>query len=858
MPDGAMSQYRLGRSVTPNRYELTLAPNLIDARFDGTEEIAIDVHEEIDRIVLNAIDLEIRSCWLVDASGRRMEPTSMETDEATERITLLLPGVVAAGPFRLHFEFSGILNDKLRGFYRSRYSDSAGKEHTIAATQFESTDARRAFPCFDEPDLKAVFSVTLKVDQDLLAVSNSPIVSERVDSAGIRTLTFADTIRMSTYLVAFVIGPLEATNPINAGGVPLRVIHPFGQGHLTEYALDVARFSLEYFAEYYSIPYPGQKMDLVALPDFAMGAMENFGCITFRETLLLVDPDTVTQGELRSVAMVIAHELAHMWFGDLVTMRWWNGIWLNEAFATFMELAAVDAYRPDWQTWVHFSLSRSAAFQVDALDSTRSIEYPVESPDDAEGMFDVLTYQKGASVLRMLEQYLGVDQFRRGIRAYLKKHSYDNTETADLWSSLEEASSQPVERIMASWVFQKGFPQVRIETTGDRNTLRVAQERFRLSPERKAEVQRWAVPMVLRIGFDGGESVLHPVLLENDTLSIPLENAPVYVVGNVEANGFYRVSYDEGLLSPLTSRPLELLNPIERFTLLDDAWSQVLSGRMEAASFIEISRAFSPERDINVWRILSGRLSQLTRIVQAPGLQKLQEEISKIVGAAFESVGWEPPSSEPEQSKELRGLLVETLCISCADESALARTRAIHEQSVADASLVEPNLAAAALEAVASVGTDADFARFVELSRTGKTPQERLRYLYALPSFPGPEEFGRALEMAMNGEVRIQNRAAFLGACLRNRYHGEKAWMFIRDNWESINSTLPPNIIVRMLGGVRAISRRDTAAEISGFFADHPVPQGRLMLAQHLELMGVNVAFRERETERLTAYLLHI
>jgi len=843
------NRYRLGRSVLPVRYELALSTDLTNSRFEGEEVITIEVAETTGTIVLNAVELEIRAGWLT-AGSERIEITGFNLDEETERLSLPLASSVGPGTFRLHLEFAGTLNDRLRGFYRSQYTDAAGQVRRLATTQFEATDARRAFPCFDEPEMKAVFAVTLNVEPGLLAVSNSPAVSATTDASGRRRVVFADTIRMSTYLLAFVVGPLEATEPVDAGGTPVRVVHPAGQGHLTAYAIDVARFSLQFFADYYGIPYPGQKVDLIALPDFSAGAMENFGCITFRETLLLVDPDTVTQGELRGAAMVIAHELAHMWFGDLVTMRWWNGIWLNEAFATFMEVAAVAAYRPEWRMWAHFSLSRSAAFQVDSLEHTRPIEYPVESPQDAEGMFDVLTYEKGASILRMLEQYLGPEEFRRGIHAYLKKHSYGNTETSDLWAAIEAATGQPVERIMTSWIYQGGFPRVRIELAEDARSLRLAQSRFRFSEDGKSEGPLWMVPVVLRIGERKDSGSRRRLLLEEEAAEIPFESDSAVVVGNVEANGFYRVRYADSLLEQLTARLFEALAPIERFALLDDAWATLLAGESEAAAFLALSEEFVEENDVDVWQTLCGCLAHLTRLVEEPPLAALQKRVARLVGAPLQRIGWDARSTEPEPVKDLRGKLVRTLCVAAADEAALKKARAVHELSYADPSSVEPNLAAAVLDAVASTGSAANHARFVERSKSASTPQERLRYLYALSSFPGADEMTKTLEMTLNGEVRTQDAPYLLASCLRNRFNAGLVWSFIRRNWEKINSTFPPSSIVRMLSGLRALTDRSTAEDVEKFFTGNPVTHGKLMLAQHLELMRVNVALREREEKR--------
>ena len=309
-----------------------------------------------------------------------------------------------------------------------------------------------------------------------MALSNGPEIEREPIGDGRVRVRFADTMSMSTYLVAFVVGRLEITDPIDVDGVPLRLVHLPGKGHLARFALEAGEFSLRFFTEYYGIPYPDRKVDFVAIPDFAQGAMENTGLITYRESLLLVDPEHATQPELENIADVVAHELAHQWFGNLVTMRWWNGIWLNEAFATFMALVTVDAWRPDWEQWNTFARGATAAKEVDALRSTRAIEYPVHSPDDASGMFDVLTYQKGAAILRMLEQYLGADRFREGIRLYLARHAYGNTETHDLWHAIEEASGEPVRRIMDQWIWQGGYPLVTASPSAD--GVRLDQRRF--------------------------------------------------------------------------------------------------------------------------------------------------------------------------------------------------------------------------------------------------------------------------------------------------------------------------------------------------------------------------------------------
>src|SRR5256712_905102 len=489
----------------PSRYDLRLEPDLTTLPFRGQETVALEVTESISDLVLIAIELAIDSASLENDRGETIRATAT-MDEATERCRLAVAAPAGRGRGRLRLAFRGTLNDKLRGFYRSVYKDPSGVARTMAARQFEPTDARRAFPCWDEPSFKAVFAVTLAIDPTRTAVSTTAIVSETLENG--RTLVkFADSIVMSTSLVAFVVGELEATDPVTVGRTPLRVWCVPGKKRLARFGQEIGAASLAFFEDYYGLPYQGDKLDLLAIPDFAAGAMENLGAITFRETALLVDETAASHAELERVADVVAHENAHMWFGDLVTMTWWNGIWLNEAFATFMEMLAVDAWKPEWQRWTTFGVSRAAALSVDGLHSTRPIEFHVEAPRDADAMFDVLTYEKGASVLRMLEQYLGPAVFRDGVREYLRRHAYANADTGDLWAALGRAARQPIPEVMDGWIFQPGYPLVSARLEGGQLVL--SQQRFTYLPEPlpgsmpAAQDQLWQVPVQVRITAAG-------------------------------------------------------------------------------------------------------------------------------------------------------------------------------------------------------------------------------------------------------------------------------------------------------------------------------------------------------------------
>jgi puromycin-sensitive aminopeptidase len=831
---------------------LTIEPNIDDASFRGEETVAVEVVEAVDEIVLNALDLEIRSAWLEGADGGQRRDVVVSYDVPNERAVLSLDGRAEPGAWVLHASFEGELNDKLVGFYRSTFTDDDGDEHALAVTQFEATHARQAFPCWDEPEMKAVFSVALVVPEHLTALSNAGVLANEVLGDGRRRVEFADTMKMSTYLVAFVVGPLQLTGAVDVDNTPVRVAYVNDNEAITRFALESAAFGLAYFADYYGIVYPGDKVDLVAVPDFAFGAMENLGCITFREVLLLVDPERATQPELQNVADVIHHELAHMWFGDLVTMKWWNGIWLNEAFATFMEMKCTDAFRPEWQRWVNFGLSRTAAFDVDALSTTRPIEFEVVSPHDAEGMFDVLTYEKGAAVLRMLEQYLGEDEFRDGIRHYLATHQFGNTETTDLWDAIEASTGEPVRQIMDSWIFQGGYPVVEAELIAPR-TLRLRQERFTYAPDAPPSdggEQLWAVP--IRFSYDrNGERVHDRVLLTQREQDVPLPVDVEWVQIDSGASGFYRTRYVGALRRALLGR-LDELSDLERYNLVDHEFAFTVAGRSRAAEFCEFARSFADDTDLSVWRRLAGAFAALDRVVDDEARPSFQATIRALAAPALQRMGHAPRKNESAVLRQRRAVIFELLGTTGADDDVRARARAIHESSLNQPDSVDPELAAAAVTVIAESGTSEEFRAFVDLWRKTDNPQEQLRYLYALPRFHHDATFEEILDLSLS-EVRTQNAPFVLARALANQTHGATAWDFVRRNWTTLLERFPSSTIVRMAEGLRWLV--EAAPDIEAFFAEHPVPQGTKTMAQHLERLHVNVNLHEREHAAFAASL---
>ncbi|MXW88434.1 MAG: M1 family metallopeptidase [Acidimicrobiaceae bacterium] len=778
---------RLPGGVVPRHYAIKLEPDLGEAAFAGSVAIDIDFSEPSSTITLNAAELDIVNARLVTAGNETVELDAV-LDAESERLTLSRRGGndgFGPGPGRLDIAFTGVLNDQLQGFYRSTYTDDSGATRTIATTQFESTDARRAFPCFDEPALKATFATTLVVQEGLLAVSNTAETGRESMPDGRVSVRFATTMPMSTYLVAFVVGPLEVTDPIDCGGVPVRVVHRPGRGDQTGFALDVAAHALKWFSDYYGLPYPSDKLDLVAIPDFAFGAMENLGCVTFREVLLLVDETAASQPELQRVADVINHELAHMWFGDLVTMAWWEGIWLNEAFATF----------------------------------------------------------------RMLEQYLGAETFRAGVRLYLRRHAYGNTVTEDLWNALAEASGQPVGQIMGGWIYQGGYPSV--SATATEHGLEVSQSHFTLDPDR-AEPRDWTVPLRLRVQQRGGNRNELRLLLDQPRRILTMPAAPPVTL-NAGASGFYRDDPDPASLAAVSQAGPGDRTPDERHGLIDDAWAATLAGRLDAPAFVDlVLGGFTAERDLTVWQAIAGALAHLRRLVDGEAARRFCELVAAASDAAAGDVGLDPPADggEDERTGELRATLLR-LRGAVADHSpAIAACRARLDHP-------DPTLAAAALGVVAAHGDAGDFARIRGRYTEASDPQTEQRHLAALADFPDAGLVRSILEGTLDNSVRTQDGPYLIRRALTNRHAGPDAWDFLTSRWDDLATTFPSNSLSRMLEGLTALDRVELAAEVRDFMAAHPVPQGAKQVAQHLERLDINVALRERESDRLAAAVLN-
>lgn len=843
-----LNPYRLPRTALPNRYRIRLEPDLDSLTFTGTVAVDLTIQHETDTLVLNSAEIEIDHAVL-GRGDHRIEVTAISYDQAMERATLRLAEPAPAGAYTLEMTHRGLINDQLRGLYKSVYRDSEGVEHVIATSQCQSTDARRIFPCWDEPDFKATFQTTMVIPEGLTGFSNTREVSRAPTADGRVELVFAETMKMSSYLLAFIVGPFEATEPVLVRGTPIRVIVPKGNLHLTETALENAVFCFEYLADYYGIPYPGDKLDHIAIPDFAAGAMENVGLITYRDPYLIIDGARATQAELQNSLDVVGHEIAHQWFGDLVTLRWWEGAWLNEAFASFMEYKATDAKKPEWKRWLGFAnLEIPWAMGVDQLKTTRPIEFEVNAPSEVDEMFDAITYGKGSAVLRMIEQFIGEEAFRNGVGNYLRKHAYGNTVTADLWESLDQASEWPVGKIMDTWVYQAGFPQ--IEVTSVPGGVKLSQRRFLAIPD-ESDTTTWKIPIQIR-GVAAGRVFTDKVLLEEDELMVPVEGELAFLVANAGGHGFYRTSYDSGLFRLLLDN-LADLDDIERYALVSDTWALVRSSQVPASSFLDLVGLFKEETEPAIWSAVLGGLGALEHHAMAETARPLFEAFVRgLVGPALTRLGWTPAEGESDLTRKLRGDLIGAMGRLGNDPATLSQARTV-AASVLAGDAVEPEVAIASLGLYAHHGDADAYSTLWRAYQEASTPLEKNRFLRAMASVATPDCAVSTVDKIVEGEIRTQDGFWVFARLLTSRT-GPVAWKRARSRWDGVIAAMPGMTRRRVVEGISALSQPEVAADVKAFFAEHPIPEAAKALAQNLELLDANVLLRARETPVVESY----
>ena len=851
----------LPETARPSKYRIKLQPDLKNFTFDGEQSVDLLILEATSTIVLNSIDLEISNTTL-HANGTTLTSKSVTIDKDAETATLDFGETIQPGDARLEMVFTGGLNDKLMGFYRSEYTSQDGETRYLATTQFEPTDARRAFPCWDEPAKKATFEVTLVFSDEYQAVSNTPVVEEAVPGPGLKSVRFAETPIMSTYLLVFIVGNLTSIEERAAGGTTVGVWTTPGKEDQASFALDTSVKLLSYFNEYFGIPYPLPKLDHIAIPDFAAGAMENWGAVTYRETALLVDPDNSSAGTRQRVAEVIAHEMAHMWFGDLVTMEWWDDLWLNESFASWMGNKAVDWLFPEWEMWTQFvNMDTNRALSLDGLKNSHPIEQAVKNPAEVSQLFDAISYSKGASVIRMLENFLGEESFRKGLNRYLSSHMYDNARTEDLWSALETESGRPVTAIMDSWVKQMGYPVLQVESdrTGGQTTLSVTQERFvydRLlgdgEPDSDSDNEVWRVPVSASQGSE--ESAVTVMDGRQTQIDVP-GSSDGWVKLNPLQTGFFRVNYStedwQRLVPAIES--LEL-HATDRLGVQNDAYALSRAGLLPVTQFLSLAQAYKNEDDASVWSDLASNLRDIEQLISDEAIHPAYQGFAReIFGPAARKIGWEPKSGEGHLDALLRSTVL-SQAGSYHDPDVTAQASERFQKYLQDRETLAPNLRGVVFALAAQSGGKDVYDQIWGLEGETDLAEEKIRLLMSLTRFQRPELLNSTLADSLSAKVRSQDSITLVAGVAANPKGRDLAWEFVKDNWAEFDRRYGGGGfgLMRLVSICSHFNSQEKADEVDSFFAEHPAPAAERTIRQALERVRLNIKWLEQNRQELT------
>jgi aminopeptidase N/puromycin-sensitive aminopeptidase len=842
---------RLPQNVQPEHYTLALIPDLKSATFSGKESITIRSLQAANEITLNAIEIKFQR---VSASVNGKDyPATVSLDPAKQQATFHFSQTFPAGEETLHVEFTGLLNNELRGFYLSKT-----KRRNYAVTQFEATDARRAFPCFDEPAFKATFSVSLTVDKRDTAISNMKIASDTPVGTGKHTLQFNTTPKMSTYLLAFLVGDFKCVAG-SSDNTPIRVCAVPGDEQYGKFALSAAEYVLHYYNNYFGIKYPLPKLDMIAIPDFEAGAMENFGAITYRETDLLIDENTASLAAKKRVASVVAHEMAHQWFGDLVTMEWWDNIWLNEGFATWMENKPVEAWKPEWHVSQDVAGDLDTTLNYDSQPTTRTIRANASTPAQINEMFDGIAYGKAGAVLGMLENYLGQETFRRGVHNYLAVHLYSNATAEDFWNAQTKTSGKPMDRIMSSFVEQPGVPLLTFDAPQNQS-VKVRESRFFITGSKEINAsQKWMIPVCFHAREGKQCEVLNSL---SETLKAP--RASLFY-GNAAAKGYYRSSYPEAIYQQIVQGLETSLTPEERIVATGNEWALMMAGQRGIGNYMSVVEALKLDKNPEVLRTATEMPSGAGRAVGK--LQMVADDVTSDQDRK-QFQAWVVQTFHPlflrlrkaehggsDDDRERLASLFTVLGLVGKDPSVIADAQAFTQRYLKGPSSVDPILATTAPTVAVATGDAALYEQVLKLHRSATDPTVSTKALYLLAEFHNPELAKRTLDYAVSGQVRNQDAVFLLSDLLRQSSTRKLTWQYFHDHWPQVAAQLTPlngNRIVTAAGGFCAAGDGE---KVNAFFTSHKVASADRALRQAVEKIGECTKLHDQQGPKLSQWL---
>jgi aminopeptidase N len=850
----ACAAQRLPQIAVPDSYQLSLDPNFTNNTFSGLETIRVQVLKPTTEIVLHAKDINFQS--VIIASDGVSQEAKVTLVPESEMARLTVGASVKPGPANIRIRYTGTLNDQLRGFYIGK--DDQGRKY--AATQLENTDARRAFPCFDEPSFKATFDISVVTEKDMTAISNGKIVSDTVGPGDTKhTVHFSTTPKMSSYLVAVLVGHFEYIQG-EADGIPIRVWTTGGKKALAAFALEAAKFDLSYYDRYFGIKYPYGKLDLVGIEDFSAGAMENTGCIVFRNYLLLLDENRAALNIKKLVASVIAHEMAHQWFGDLVTMKWWDDKWLNEGFATWMSSKPIVEWKPDWNMQLYTLRRTLNAFDEDSLVNTHPIHQPADTPAQILELDDAITYDKTAAVLGMLETYLGPESFRAGVNSYLRGHSYGNAAASDFWTAETAFSGKPVDKIMPTWIEQAGLPLLMVKTDclDKSEAVELKQERYFYDRAKLngSSPELWQIPLCMKPSASDTTNAMACQLLVKRQDSFTLPGCTPWVFMNANAKGFYRSSYGPDTVQIMAKAAESALSPAERLTLLSDVWASVAVDRETIDDYLVLAEGLRADQNNSVLEEITKQLRYIRDyLVNDSDREAYGLWVHQLLAPMAQKVGWEAKPGESEAQLTLRADLLTALGDVARDPEVQALAQKLGSQYLAEPGSVDREIAPVALRVAARSGGEAFYNQLTQKLRTANSPESYINEVFAVSSFSDPKLVERTLEFAISPQMRSQDALGLISLVMENPETAKQAWSFVQAHWSSIENlggAFAGGEIVQATSGFCDKGMRD---QVQAFFSSHPAPAGERSLKQSVERINYCVDLKAQQSSRLASWL---
>jgi aminopeptidase N len=846
---------RLPELAIPDNYQILLAPDFQKDNFTGDETIRLRVLKPTRQIVLNSAEIDFQDASLI--SGKTTQKAKITLEKEKEMAILNFDEEVPEGPAELRIRYLGIMNNELRGLYLGRDRDG----NKYAVTQFEATDARRAFPSFDEPSYKTTFDLTVVADSGLSAISNGKVLSDTPGpGAGKHTVKFATTAKMSSYLVALAVGKFEYIEG-KSEGIPIRVWGPPGTKQAGAYALEVAEWCIKYFNHYFDIKYPFEKLDMIGVPDFSAGAMENTGLITYRQAELQIDAQPASVEQQQLVATVIAHEIAHQWFGDLVTMQWWDDIWLNEGFATWMEDKSVGEWKPEW----HFDLAEvedtNKSLTVDSLKNTRPIHQAADTPAQIQELFDGIAYDKAAAVLRMLEAYLGPETFRKGVDQYLKRHSYGSATASDFWKTLAEVSGKPVDEIMATFVKLPGAPEVSVSTQCSGNSTSVKLSQARYFKDRKlfeaGSGELWRVPVCMKTTAETGETSQKCFVLTERQSSLSIPGCLPWAMVNASAHGYYRSGYSSDAIRAIGRSIEQDFTPSERLVLLGDSWASVLVGEQRIGDYLALAEGLQPDRTRAVVTEMTAKIEYIgDYLVSDSDHAAYQKWARRLLSPLAEELGWQPAPGESDEVRSMRPRVLHALGYAGQDPQIIAQAQALTAKALRDPRALDPTVAVAAFALAAENGDAALYDQIMaKLQGSNASLEDYYLYFRTLSKFRDRKLLQRTLEYAISPAVRSQDTLGLIAAVMKNPTGTALAWNFVGHHWAEIAKVGGGFTSAEVVAATSAFCDERMHDEVQDFFLTHAVPAAARTLKQSLESIHECIDLKSTQTRELSAWL---